>query len=148
MFGLFGQKAARRTDLIKKLLTYRLQSRGELSPEAFATIKSIAKSSALALPEGDIAVIVEAAVEGQKQGIPLHNVLAHQEGFRKLQGGNPLIFEQIRHDATGDNPFAALVDYCRYRNHILQEKTPAGFLEPFEIERMVSISYEEICTWD
>lgn len=110
MFGLFGKRAARRTDLIKKLLTYRLQNRGELSSEALAMMNSIGRGSALALPEGDIAVIVEAAVEGQRRGLLLQNVLSHQEGFRKLQGSNPLIFEQIRRDATGGNPFAALVD--------------------------------------
>jgi hypothetical protein len=99
------------------------------------------------MPEAEIVVIVEAAVEGQRRGVLLQNVLSHQEALRKLTGSNPLIFEWIRRDAAGDNPVGALVDYCRYRNQVQSETKPTAYLEPHEIEKMVAMSYEEISSW-
>lgn len=146
MFG-FSKRAKRQTELSKALAKHRLESRGELSLLQSRDIDSIGRLGALSLPEADIVVIVEAAIEGHKRGVPLANVLKHQEAMRKLSGSKPLIFSGIIEDAMGSNAAGALVDYCRYRNHVLSEKKPEAFLEPYEIEEMVAMAYSEITSW-
>jgi hypothetical protein len=148
MFGVFGAKAAKKTNLIKSLVRKRIEAQVSVSREHLQFIESIGRFSALSLPEAEIVVIIEAVFEGKRLGMPLVKVLEHQEFLRKLTGRNELIFGQIiQTAATDENSLEAVEDYCRYRNFLNSQKNPSAFIEPYLIREMVKICYAEISSW-
>lgn len=143
MFGIFGEKSNKRTNLIKKLVAKRLEMRGELTLNNKNFVNSIGRLSAMSLPEAEIAAIVEAVIDGEKRGIPIHSILERQENLRRMNGRDDIVFGKIILNSPSPPDIETISDYCVYRNHIYSQKNAAAFLDSHEILEMVQISINE-----
>lgn len=145
MFG-FG-KGGKRVALVKELVETRLRLRGQDEIQSRLFVKSLGTLSAMSLPEGTIVSIIEAAVDGQKKGVLLKDVLMRQETLRRMLGSDPSHFEAILAESAGPNPAGALMKYCQYRNGLEAMRNPNAFLNEEELMALLPIAYKEIARW-
>lgn len=110
---LFG--GSKRLALIKELLEQRMREEGYDEMQYKLQVKKMGRLELSGTPEATVLTIIDTVKKGQASGELLYSIVSRIENIRKVNGHNPIDFNEVLAASKGSSAGESVFMYCKYR---------------------------------